>query len=196
MSAMKTILIVVFLIIAIYFIQKNVAPSTTPPTPNTTVTTNSGSNAGQESGTSQCKTNHIKLSDPQAYLPDPNCTPGVINSLVTQANINETICVSGYTKTIRPPASYTNKLKREQIQEYGYTDTTSRDYEEDHFISLELGGNPTDPKNLWPEPHPSTNEKDLVEDYLHKQVCDGSMTLAQAQKEITQNWYTVYQQIK
>jgi len=24
-------------------------------------------------------------------------------------------------------------------------------YEEDHFISLEVGGHPKDPKNLWPE---------------------------------------------
>ena len=28
------------------------------------------------------------------------------------------------------------------------------DYQEDHLISLELGGNPTDPRNLWPEPYP------------------------------------------
>jgi len=71
-----------------------------------------------------------------------------------------------------------------------------KDYEEDHFISLELGGSPTDPKNLWPEPHPSTNEKDLVENYLHSQVCSGKLTLNQAQREITKNWYVVYQQIR
>lgn len=84
----------------------------------------------------------------------------------------------------------------QKLQDYGYVDINSRDYEEDHLISLELGGSPTDPKNLWPEPHPSTNEKDKVENYLHKQVCDGAITLAQAQNEITKNWYDVYQQIK
>lgn len=194
-TVMKYLIVVlIILAIIIFFSTQNHPP--TPISPNATVTTNNGSTVGQESGTSSCKATHIDTTDPQAYLPDPNCTPGVLNDAVTQANMNQTICVPGYTKTIRPPASYTSKLKREQIVEYGYTDTSSRDYEEDHFISLELGGNPTDPKNLWPEPHASTNEKDTVEDYLHKQVCAGAITLAQAQKEITTNWYTVYQQIK
>jgi len=33
----------------------------------------------------------------------------------------------------------------------GY-DRTMRDYEEDHLVPLEVGGNPHDPRNLWPEP--------------------------------------------
>ena len=37
--------------------------------------------------------------------------------------------------------------------EYGETGSTS-DYQEDHFISLELGGAPRDARNLWPEPQP------------------------------------------
>ncbi|MBV9707100.1 MAG: hypothetical protein JO125_06805, partial [Chloroflexi bacterium] len=117
---------------------------------------------------------------------------GVTNPDVTQSNIDSTICVSGYTKTIRPPASYTDQLKLQQIQQYGYSDTNPRDYEEDHFISLEIGGNPTDPKNLWPEPHPSTNEKDKVENYLHDQVCSGAISLKEAQIEIATNWLAVY----
>ena len=39
-----------------------------------------------------------------------------------------------------------------QIAEYGYADTSTADYEEDHLIPLELGGAPRDPNNLWPEP--------------------------------------------
>jgi hypothetical protein len=136
------------------------------------------------------------VEDLQAFLPDPQCTPGSINPSVTQANIFTTICRSGYTKTIRPPVSYTDALKREQIQAYGYTDTNLSGYEEDHFISLELGGNPTDPHNLWPEPKSSPNEKDLVENYLHEQVCSGALSLAQAQKEISTDWYSVYIQIR
>lgn len=86
-------------------------------------------------------------------LPDPVCTPGVTNPDVTQGSIGSTICKSGWTKTIRPPVSYTNKLKAQGIKDYGYTDTNMSDYEEDHFLPLELGGAPRDPKNLWPEPH-------------------------------------------
>lgn len=148
------------------------------------------------SGSGKCHTIQVNLSDSQAFLPDPLCTPGEIDSGVTQDNITTTICHSGYTQTVRPPVSYTNKLKKQQITDYGYTDTNMSDYEEDHFISLELGGSPKDPKNLWPEPHPSTNEKDKVENYLHSEVCSGKLSLAQAQQEISKNWYEIYKQIK
>jgi len=50
-------------------------------------------------------------------LPDPMLTPGAINAEVTQANIHQTVCVKGYTKTIRPPAHFTNKLKKRQMRE-------------------------------------------------------------------------------
>ena len=143
----------------------------------------------------QCHPQYLNASDLQAVLPDPNCTPGAINPDVTQDNLDQTICHRGFTKTIRPPVSYTNKLKREQIVEYGFKDTSMRSYEEDHYISLELGGSPDDPKNLWPEPHGSPNEKDFVENYLNQQVCDRKMTLEEAQKEISTNWYAVYRTI-
>ncbi len=144
---------------------------------------------------SHCNAIQVDISDDQAYLPDPNCTPGVIDPAVTQDNLPTTICRSGYTKTVRPPASYTTNLKKKQIEEYGYADTQLSTYEEDHLISLELGGSPRDPANLWPEPHASINEKDTVENYLHQQLCDGQITLATAQTEISQNWYKIYRQL-
>jgi hypothetical protein len=124
-------------------------------------------------------------------LPDAICTPGVADQRVTQDNIQATICVRGYTKTVRPPAAYTNSLKQQQITEYGYSDTNVADYEEDHLIPLELGGHPTDPKNLWPQPrtgvHPAS-EKDRVENALHARVCSGLVSLAAAQAAIARNW--------
>lgn len=131
-------------------------------------------------------------------LPDKQCTPGDIDPKVTQDNIQQTICVSGYTKTVRPPVSYTDNLKIKQIQEYGYSDTSLKDYEEDHLISLELGGTPTSEANLWPEPYNTTlnaKEKDKVENYLHEQVCSGKVTLQQAQLQIANNWEDIYQQL-
>ena len=53
---------------------------------------------------------------------------------------------------------------------------------------LELGGAVNDPRNLWPEPGASPNPKDAVEDELNREVCDGQMTLPQAQRAITTNW--------
>src|SRR5664280_72069 len=123
-------------------------------------------------------------------LPDAACTPGATNPAVTQATIGSTICRSGYTATIRPPASYTDALKRQQIAAYGYTDTSPRSYEEDHLISLELGGASSDQRNLWPEPGPSPNPKDKVENELHRRVCAGSMPLAEAQQRIATDWTT------
>ncbi|MDE2026225.1 MAG: hypothetical protein KGJ07_07055 [Patescibacteria group bacterium] len=188
---MKIFTLLLITLFSLFFGQKH----TYIPVAHQTHATQVAANSGASVGTTECHAKQINTSDTQAYLPDPNCTPGITNPDVTQATINTTICVSGYTKTIRPTASYTNQLKLQQIQLYGYTDTNPKDYEEDHVISLELGGNPTDPKNLWPEPHPSLNEKDSVENYLHKKVCDGELTLSQAQEEITQNWYAVYQEM-
>src|SRR5580765_8355889 len=65
--------------------------------------------------------------------------PGAVNRHVVQSNIQKTVCVKGYTKTIRPPVSYTDKLKRQQIAQLGYSDTKQSSYEEDHFIPLVLG---------------------------------------------------------
>ncbi|GAA1935714.1 hypothetical protein [Kitasatospora viridis] len=135
----------------------------------------------------------------QAYLPlpDPSCTPGAVNPDVTQDTIDSTICVSGWTATIRPSTSYTNKLKAQGIVAYGYSDTSMSDYEEDHFIPLELGGSPTDPQNLWPEPHYATDSsgqtsysKDSVENKLHKAVCSGEVNLVDAQNAIASDWQT------
>ena len=116
-----------------------------------------------------------------AVLADPARTPGVVNPDVTQANIRSTICRHGWTETIRPPVSYTNALKTKQMRQYGETGSPS-DYQEDHLISLELGGNPTDPRNLWPEPYPRAADVDKIENELNAEVCSGELTLAQAQQ--------------
>jgi len=54
-------------------------------------------------------------------LPNSRVTPGALNPSVTQANIHSTICVPGYTKTIRPPASYTTALKIRQLSTLPYS---------------------------------------------------------------------------
>jgi hypothetical protein len=116
-----------------------------------------------------------------SILADPARTPGVLNPNVTQANIRSTICRHGWTATIRPPVSYTNALKVKQMRQYGETGSPS-DYQEDHLISLEMGGSPTDPRNLWPEPYPRASEMDQIENQLNSEICSGQLTLAQAQQ--------------
>jgi hypothetical protein len=129
-------------------------------------------------------------------LPNHTLTRGAWNLAVTQATIHSTICVSGWTKTIRPPTSYTNRLKVAQIKTYGFADKLVGDYEEDHLISLELGGSPRSTKNLWPEPHHikvggldlGSYTKDGFETHLKSLVCAGKLTLAKARAEIAGNW--------
>jgi hypothetical protein len=116
------------------------------------------------------------------YAADIVRSPGVLNPDVTQANIASTICLHGWTKTIRPPTSYTNALKQKQMREYGVGGSMS-DYQEDHLISLELGGHPTDPRNLWPEPYPRASEVDSIENELNGKVCAGELSLDDAQRK-------------
>lgn len=128
-------------------------------------------------------------------LPDSNLTPGATNPDVTQDNIYQTVCVAGWTKTIRPAASYTNELKAKQIEQYGYVDKDLSHYEEDHLISLQLGGHPTDPQNLWPEAYDSpcgARVKDVIETKLKRLVCAGQLTLQDAQQIIATNWIEAY----
>ncbi|MEO8597859.1 MAG: hypothetical protein ABI759_31355 [Candidatus Solibacter sp.] len=157
--------------------QQSTAPPTPPAPPAASVT---------------------KAGPPELY-PDPALTPGFANPDITQDNVADTICNPAWsTRSIRPPTTYTTRLKREQLRELGLTGALS-EFEEDHFISLELGGHPTDPRNLWPEPYnpkPGARQKDVVENYLHKQVCAGTLTLKQAQDAISADWYKVYLEIR
>jgi hypothetical protein len=131
-------------------------------------------------------------------LPNPVLTPGAVNARVTQSNIHSTICVSGYSSSVRPPESYTEPLKFRQLDS-GYNlsgDTRASDYEEDHLIPLEVGGSPTSVKNLWPEPWKTTwnaGRKDTLENTMHRLVCAGSVTLATARKVFSSNWIAGYQ---
>lgn len=135
-------------------------------------------------------------------LPDPACTPGEANSAdVTQGTLSTTICRSGYTssgqrsdgRSVRPPVSYTDAWKLQGIAAYRYADTNPADYEEDHLIPLELGGDGYTPANLWPEPrsgpHPAS-AKDAVENQLHSLVCSNAVGLVAAQRAIAIDWQT------
>ena len=115
-----------------------------------------------------------------------------LNPAVTQATIKVTICVVGWTATIRPPASYTSALKVQQIAAEHLSDTNPADYEEDHRMPLELGGAPKDVWNLSPEAHTSSSAKDADENAAKASVCSGAKTLLQAQTALVAKWLAVY----
>jgi hypothetical protein len=55
------------------------------------------------------------------------------------------------------------------MRDYGRSGSLSA-FQEDHLISLELGGHPTDPRNLWPQPYPRATDVDQEENRLNDLV--------------------------
>lgn len=173
--------------------------STAPPGSVNPSNTTGGSESGSDTGAgSTAPTTGDSTSAKCHYrdhgaLPSRSCTPGKTNPDVKQSTIKTTICKKGWTKTIRPPTSVTGPMKLKSMQEYGVGSDKPSDYEYDHLISLELGGSPDSTKNLWPEPHKTSNNegsfvKDAVENHLKTEVCNGNMTLRHAQHVIRTNW--------
>lgn len=141
-----------------------------------------------------CQYRYTAAGEP---LPDLRCTPGAISPKVSQDTLATTVCRSGYTKSIRPPVEITRVEKRANAESYSFTgDLGSAEF--DHLVSIVLGGDPNDPRNLWVEP-PSpghkpkdgvNNPKDIVENKLSSAVCSGRVRLADAQFAIATDWTT------
>lgn len=107
---------------------------------------------------------------------------GRLNPAVTQATIGDTICRRGWAQSVRPPVSYTSRLKRSQLPK----GASMRDYSEDHIMPIELGGAPRDPANLRPVPVARAKADDKWENRLHSAVCQGSMTLQAARVKMSE----------
>jgi hypothetical protein len=114
-----------------------------------------------------------------------------LNPDVTAATINETICVVGYTKTVRPSTSYTNGVKRLLLRRAGLSDEDKADYELDHIIPLALGGHPRNLTNLMLQPwegEDGAKRKDKLEVKLQCLVCTGKVPLDEARADIFNDW--------
>ena len=122
----------------------------------------------------------------QLLLPNLTLTPGV-----TLPVTKEQVCVKGYSKSVR------NVSSDEKLQVFGeyHIDKRSDKFEIDHLISLELGGS-NDLKNLWPQSYTTkpynAHLKDRLENHLHVLVCNGTISLKEAQDEISTDWIKTY----
>ncbi len=126
-------------------------------------------------------------------LPDPTCTPGESDDGVSQATIQTTICVPGWSAKARPPVQVTEPIKRERMRAYGISAALST-VELDHAEPISLGGAST-VANLWPQPWDGpegAHVKDRLEEALQHLVCQGKLPLAQAQHAITTDWVAAY----
>jgi hypothetical protein len=114
-----------------------------------------------------------------------------LNPAVAQDNIAATICTPGYSASIRPATSYTNRIKRRLMSAVGLAWSRARDYELDHRISLVLGGSPKDPDNLMLQAwrgQDGGHAKDRLEMRLKRMVCAGQIPLHEAQACIYDDW--------
>jgi len=134
--------------------------------------------------------------------PNPKLTPGASDPKVTQTTINQTVCLDGYTKTVR---DVTEAEKKQVMARYGLPLTELHNVEIDHLISLENGGS-NDLLNLWPQYYATAaqvksrayygaREKDVVETSLHRSLCKGTITLREDQ-DMLRDWINAYKKLK
>jgi hypothetical protein len=107
-----------------------------------------------------------------------------LNPVVTQETIGSTICVPGWTKTVRPSARYTSSVKLRLVHELEITEELLVDFELDHRIPLALGGAVSDPHNLEFQPWDEAGEKDQIEAFLSRAVCASKIALDEARRRI------------
>lgn len=135
-------------------------------------------------------TNSAPVVVPEVVLPAE-----VLNPDVRQETVHKTICVPGYTASVRPSTSYTNGVKLKLLKERGLPEEVAKDYELDHVVPLALGGHPRNTKNLmiqpWEGPE-GAKAKDRLEVRLQKLVCAGKVPLETAQGDIYRDWHSAF----
>lgn len=117
----------------------------------------------------------------------------LLNSQVTQLTIDSTICVAGWSATVRPPTSYTNRVKRRLMAQAGLPWSARADYELDHGVPIVLGGHPRSVHNLHLQPWHGPDgayAKDAVERRVRAMVCSGQLDLLRAQLCMADDWRT------
>ncbi len=114
-------------------------------------------------------------------------TPGEVFPAATAA----VVCVSGYSASVR---DVPDSVRYAVFAAYHIDYSLHSNYELDHLISLELGGDNSQ-ANLWPEPlngAGGAKVKDTLENKLHALVCSGQIALTEAQQAISGDWATAY----
>jgi hypothetical protein len=127
-------------------------------------------------------------ADSQTGLPNSFLTPGDAKKVT-----KEQICAPDYMAKLKATKEST---KEEAFERYGLRATNAPGDVLDHLVPVELGGS-DDLENLWPQPAKgewNAAQKDALEQKLHAMVCNGSITLKQAQTAIKKNWVAAYTQ--
>lgn len=119
-------------------------------------------------------------------IPDSRLTPG---AAILASRLE--VCSQANTKN----KAVSPAVQRKVFEEYGIAGAEPRAYEVDYLVTPALGG-ADDIRNLWPHSYSATMwnapVKDALEDRLREMVCEGSLDLTEAQKEIAANWIEAY----
>jgi hypothetical protein len=110
-------------------------------------------------------------------LPNPKLTPGKIARKDKDRN------------------GVTEEMERHLFDRYHIPWRRRAEFKVDHLIPIELGGADV-MENLWPQslyarPY-SVERKELLTQQLLARIASGKMTLAQAQKEISEDWISCF----
>ncbi len=130
--------------------------------------------------------NPARMQSAVILIPDARLTPGAA-LLVSQL----AVCAEPNTKN----KAVAPAMRQRVFEEYGIREADPRAYEVDYLVTPALGG-ADDIHNLWPHSYSSTvwnaRVKDELEDRLREMVCDGTIDLTEAQREIASNWIGAY----
>ena len=122
--------------------------------------------------------------------PDPRCTPGALNPAVDPGQRSARPSAEAeWTATVRPPES--DHLPGE-AGKHGRVrplrGATSPSYEYDHFVTWSSAARSTMRATSGPSRAHRRTPRTRSRTSSTREVCDGQMTLAQAQRAITTNW--------
>ncbi len=126
-------------------------------------------------------------SAPETALPRRDLTPGVVR----------TVSVDEVCGREREPADprVAASVARQVFENYGADYRRAAEYELDFLITPELGGT-ADARNLWPQPYGSTQWNAYVKDELEllfrQLVCNGTIDISTAQREMATDWIAAY----
>lgn len=120
-------------------------------------------------------------------LPRPDLTPGA-SAPVTLLEI----CAPDRQRRTQP---IPRAVHEAVFEGYGADYRRATEYELDYLITPELGG-VADARNLWPQPFTRTPwnayVKDELERLFHRRICEGTVDLRTAQREIAADWISAY----
>ncbi|MFM0340361.1 hypothetical protein [Paraburkholderia fungorum] len=120
---------------------------------------------------------------------------GMLDERVTQQSLGETICRPGYADAVAPPFDKLMARKDRMLAARGMDAAEGFAFALDRRVPVVLGGSPDDPSNLdllpWAGPL-GERRKARAAVMLKRCVCEGKLSLAQAQAAIVGNWSVIY----